>query len=54
MLWAGYVAFMGEGIGFLKAVLRGYLDLKGRKTDRGENCIMMNFIACTLHGILFG
>jgi hypothetical protein len=27
----------------------GYLDLKGRKTDRGENCIMMNFTACILH-----
>jgi transcription termination factor 2 len=22
------------------------LDLKGRKTDHGENCIMMNFITC--------
>jgi hypothetical protein len=22
------------------------LDLKGRKTDHGENCIMMNFAAC--------
>jgi hypothetical protein len=26
--------------------------LKGRKTDRGENCIMMNFITCILHRIL--
>jgi hypothetical protein len=25
------------------------LDLKGRKTDLGENCIMMNFTACILH-----
>jgi hypothetical protein len=28
------------------------LDLKGRKTDHGENCIMMNFIACILHRIV--
>jgi hypothetical protein len=27
----------------------GYLDLKGRKTDRGENFIMMNFTACILY-----
>jgi hypothetical protein len=25
-----------------------------RKTDHGENCIMMNFIACILHRILLG
>jgi hypothetical protein len=25
------------------------LYLKGRKTDRGENCIMMNFITCILY-----
>jgi hypothetical protein len=25
-----------------------------RKTDRGENCIMMNFIVCILHRILLG
>jgi hypothetical protein len=31
-----------------------YLDLNGRKTDRGENCIMMNFTACILHRILLG
>jgi hypothetical protein len=31
-----------------------YLDLKGRKTDHGENCIMMNFTACILHRILLG
>jgi hypothetical protein len=30
------------------------MDLKGRKTDRGENCIMMNFTACILCLILFG
>jgi hypothetical protein len=27
------------------------LDLKGRKTDRGENCIMMNFIVCIVRVI---
>jgi hypothetical protein len=32
----------------------GYLDLKGRRTDRGENCIMMNFITCILHRKLLG
>jgi hypothetical protein len=26
--------------------------IKGRKTGHGENCIMMNFIACILHRIL--
>jgi hypothetical protein len=31
-----------------------YLDLKGRKTDHGKNCIMMNFIACILHVRLLG
>jgi hypothetical protein len=30
----------------------GYLDLKGRKMDREENCIMRNFIAFILHRIL--
>jgi hypothetical protein len=35
-------------------VLRRILDLKGRKTDRGENYIMMNFIARILHRILIG
>jgi hypothetical protein len=30
------------------------LDLKGRKTDHGENCIMMNFAACILHLMLLG
>jgi hypothetical protein len=29
------------------------LDVKGRKTGRGENCIMMNFMAYILHLILF-
>jgi hypothetical protein len=28
------------------------LDLKGRKTDHGENCIRMNLIVCILHPIL--
>jgi hypothetical protein len=28
--------------------------LKGMKTDRGKNCIMMNFTACILHRILLG
>jgi hypothetical protein len=27
---------------------------KRRKTDGGENCIMMNFIACIVHLILSG
>jgi hypothetical protein len=35
---------------FEKRVLR-YLNLKGRKMDHEENCIMMNFIACILHRI---
>jgi hypothetical protein len=30
------------------------LDLKERKTGRGENCKMMNFTACILHRILLG
>jgi hypothetical protein len=25
------------------------LNLKGKKTDSGKNCIMKNFIACILH-----
>jgi hypothetical protein len=29
------------------------LDLKGKKTDHGENRIMMNFTTCILHRILF-
>jgi len=41
--------------GFLRTECWGeYLDLKGRKTDRGENCIMMNLTACILHRILLG
>jgi hypothetical protein len=27
-------------------MLRKVLDLKGRKMDLGENCIMMNFTTC--------
>jgi hypothetical protein len=38
---------------FENRVLR-ILDLKGRNTDRGENCIKMNFTACILHRILLG
>jgi hypothetical protein len=38
--------------GFLRTECWGHLDLKGRKTVHGENCIMMNFIACILHLIL--
>jgi hypothetical protein len=33
-------------------VFERYLDLKGRKTDHGEDFIMMNFTACILHWIL--
>jgi hypothetical protein len=40
--------------GFLRTGCWGYLDLKGRKTDRGENCLMMNFTARILHRILLG
>jgi hypothetical protein len=25
-----------------------------RKTNRGENCVMINFVACILHRILLG
>jgi hypothetical protein len=37
-----------------KRVLRRILDLKGRKTDHGENCLKMNLITCILHLILLG
>jgi hypothetical protein len=33
-------------------VFENSADLKGRKTNRGENCIMMNVMACILHLIL--
>jgi hypothetical protein len=39
---------------FLRTECWRYLDLKGRKTDRGENCIMMNFTAVILYRILLG
>jgi hypothetical protein len=29
---------------FEKRVLRGYLDLKERMTDSGENCVIINFV----------
>jgi hypothetical protein len=32
----------------------GYLDQKGRRTDNGENCIMMSFMTCILRRILLG
>jgi hypothetical protein len=39
--------------GFLRTVCwEGYFDLKGRKTDRGENCVMISFTACILHLML--
>jgi hypothetical protein len=36
---------------FENRVLRRIFGLEGRKTDRGINCIMMNFTACILHRI---
>jgi hypothetical protein len=52
---------MGAKLGFsllgrdrLRVFEKRVLDLKGRKTDRGENCIMMNFTACILHRIFLG
>jgi hypothetical protein len=38
---------------FENKVLRRIFGPK-RKTDHGENCIMMNFTACILHKILLG
>jgi hypothetical protein len=35
-------------------VLRRIFGPRKRKTDRRENCIMMNFTACILHRILLG
>jgi hypothetical protein len=37
---------------FENRVLRRIFGPKRGKTDHGENCIMMNFIACILHRIL--
>jgi hypothetical protein len=34
--------------------LRRTFGLKREETDRGENFIMMNFMACILHRILLG
>jgi hypothetical protein len=39
---------------FENRVLRKIFGPKREKTDRGENCIMMNFTACILHRILLG
>jgi hypothetical protein len=39
---------------FENRVLRKIFDLKRKKKDLGENCIMMNFTACILHLILLG
>jgi hypothetical protein len=35
-------------------VLRRIFGPKRRKTDGGENCIMMNLTTCILHRILLG
>jgi hypothetical protein len=37
---------------FENRVLRRIFGPKRRKTDRGENCMMINFMACLLHRIL--
>jgi hypothetical protein len=43
----------GTHWGFLRTECwGGYLDLKGRKTDSGENCVMMKFTTCIIHLIL--
>jgi hypothetical protein len=39
---------------FENRMLRKIFGSKRRKMGREENCIMMNFIACTLHRILLG
>jgi hypothetical protein len=39
---------------FENRMMRRIFGPKGMKTDRGDNCIMMNFIACVLHRILLG
>jgi hypothetical protein len=39
---------------FQKSAEEDIFDLKGRKMDQEENCIMINFIACILHLILLG
>jgi hypothetical protein len=35
-------------------VLRKIFGHEGRKMDHGENCIMMNVMACNLHLIFLG
>jgi hypothetical protein len=53
-VWVRNLVSHFEG-GFLRTECwGGYLDLKGRKTDREENCVLMNFIACILHRIMLG
>jgi hypothetical protein len=39
---------------FENRVFRKIFGPKREKMDRGENCIMMNFITCILHLILLG
>jgi hypothetical protein len=39
---------------FENRVLRRIFGPKRRKTDHGENCIMMSFMTCILHRILLG
>jgi hypothetical protein len=39
---------------FGDSVFRKIFVPKGRKTDYGENCIMINFMGCILHLILLG
>jgi hypothetical protein len=39
---------------FENRMLKKIFGPKRRKTDCGENCIMMNFITCILHRILLG
>jgi hypothetical protein len=39
---------------FENRVLRRIFGHKGRKGDGGENCIIMNFLACILRRILLG
>jgi hypothetical protein len=39
---------------FENRVLRRIFGPKREKNDRGENCIMMNFITCILHRKMLG
>jgi hypothetical protein len=54
MRWTGRVACKGKTRNAYKIQLQILKDLKGRKMDCGEHCIMMNFITCILHVILLG